>query len=74
MKYKLDIFRPGCRIGRKPMLWRRHDIFAVDDRDAKLRADKLYQTYEMTMTLTSFYLCEETGRSVFQYSTPSSLG
>lgn len=35
-KYRMDIFKPGRRLGHfGPLLWRRRDIYAADDAAAK---------------------------------------
>jgi hypothetical protein len=37
-RYRMDLFKPGRRLGHRPALWRRHDIFAFDDGAAKVTA------------------------------------
>jgi hypothetical protein len=64
-KYRMDIFKPGRRLGQsRPLLWRRRDIYASDDTAAKSAAEVLYRTHAAGRTLAKFYLCDSTGRSI----------
>ena len=66
-KYRMDIFKPGHKPGHPaPLLWRRRDIYASDDAAAKAEAEDLYRTDTAQRTLTYFYLCDSTGRSVYE--------
>ena len=66
-KYRMDIFKPGRKPGHPtPLLWRRCDIYAFDDATAKAEAEKVYRTHASQRTLTNFYLCDSTGRSIFK--------
>jgi hypothetical protein len=62
-KYRMDIFKPGHPT---PLLWRRRDIYASDDATAKTEAEELYCAYACQRTLTNFYLCDSTGRSIYE--------
>jgi hypothetical protein len=65
-KYRMDIFKPGRKPGHPaPLLWRRRDIYAPDDATAKAEADALYCADASQTTLTNFYLCDSTGRSIY---------
>jgi hypothetical protein len=67
-KYRMDIFKPGRKPGHPaPLLWRRRDIYAPDDATAKAEAEKLYSADASQMTLTNFYLCDSTGRSIYEF-------
>jgi len=68
-RYRMDIFRPGTRLGRKPALWRRHDIFALDDGAAQVDAEAYYRDHAERPTLTSFSLYSSGGR--FVYGSPA---
>jgi hypothetical protein len=70
-RYRMDIFKAGKRLGRKPALWRRHDIFALDDGAAKLEAKEYYGNHAARRTFTSFSLCSDGGRSVYEFPTKS---
>jgi hypothetical protein len=37
VRYRMDIFREGKRLGHRPALWRRHDIYASTMARQKLR-------------------------------------
>jgi hypothetical protein len=66
-KYRMDIFKPGRKPGHPaPLLWRRRDIFASDDAAAKAEAESLYRTYASQRRLTNFFLCDSSGRSIFE--------
>jgi hypothetical protein len=66
-KYRMDIFKPGPKPGHPaPLLWRRHDIYACDDATAKAEAQELYRAHASQRTLTNFYLCDSTGRSIYE--------
>jgi len=66
-KYRMDIFKPGRKPGHPaPLLWRRHDIYASDDAAAKVEAEDLYRTHASQRILTSFYLCDSAGRTIYQ--------
>ena len=66
-KYRMDIFKAGRKPGHPaPLLWRRRDIYASDDAAAKAEAEGLYHTDTAQRTLTYFYLCDSTGRSVYE--------
>jgi hypothetical protein len=65
-RYRMDIFKVGKRLGRKPALWRRHDIFALDDGAAKLEAEDYYRSHAAGPTFTSFFLCSGGGRFVYE--------
>jgi hypothetical protein len=66
-KYRMDIFKPGRKPGHPaPLLWRRHDIYASDDTTAKAKAEDLYRTHASERTLTSFYLCDSVGRTIYE--------
>jgi hypothetical protein len=67
----MDIFKVGRRLGRRPELWRRHNIFALDDGAAKLAAEEYYRDHAARPTFTSFFLCTGGGRFVFQSSARS---
>ena len=45
VRYRMDIFREGKRLGRRPALWRRHDIYALDDGAAKVEAEECYREH-----------------------------
>jgi hypothetical protein len=65
-KYRMDIFKPGRKLGHPvSLLWRRRDIYATNDADANAEAADLYRAYASQRTLTSFYLCDHAGRSVY---------
>ena len=65
-KYRMDIFKPGRKLGHPaPLLWRRCDIYASDDAAAKAEAEDLYRTHSSQRILTSFYLCDSAGRSIY---------
>jgi hypothetical protein len=65
-KYRMDIFKPGRKPGHPaPLLWRRRDIYAADDVAAKAEAEDLYRSDASRRTLTNFYLCDSTGRSIY---------
>ena len=38
VRYRMDIFREGEGLGHRPALWRRQDIYALDDGAAKVEA------------------------------------
>ena len=60
-------FKPGRKPGHPaPLLWRRQDIYASDDAAAKAAAEELYRTQAAQRTLTSFYLCDSAGRSIYE--------
>lgn len=64
-KYRMDIFEPSRKLGRpRPVLWRRHDIYASDDAAAKAEAEDLYTAHAAERRVTSFYLCDSAGRPV----------
>lgn len=66
-KYRMDIFKPGRKPGHpEPLVWRRQDIFASDDAAAKAKAEELYRAHAAQRTLTNFYLCEGTGRFIYE--------
>ena len=66
-KYRMDIFKPGRKPGHPaPLLWRRRDIYAADDAAAKAVAEDLYRTHAFQRILTSFYLCDSAGRSIYE--------
>ena len=66
-KYRMDIFKPGRKPGHPaPLIWRRRDIYASDDATAQAKAEDLYRTYASERTLTSFYLCDSVGRSIYE--------
>ena len=65
-RYRMDIFKVGKRLGRKPALWRRHDIFALDDGTAKLEAEQYYRNHAARPTFTSFLLSSDGGRFVYE--------
>jgi len=66
-KYRMDIFKPGRKPGHPaPLLWRRRDIFASDDAAAKVEAEDLYRSDASEQILTNFYLCDSTGRSIYE--------
>ena len=66
-KYPMDIFKPGRKPGHPaPLLWRRRDIYASDDAAAKAEAEHLYRTQASQRILTSFYLCDSAGRSIYK--------
>jgi hypothetical protein len=65
-RYRMDIFKAGRRLGRRPELWRRHDIFALDDGAAKLAAEEYYRAHAARPIFTSFFLCTGGGRFVSQ--------
>jgi hypothetical protein len=66
-KYRMDIFKPGRKPGHPaPLLWRRRDIYASDDAAAKVEAEDLYRTHTSEQILTNFYLCDSTGRSIYE--------
>jgi hypothetical protein len=48
------------------MLWRRRDIYAPDDATEKAEAEALYRAHTSQRTLTSFYLCDSAGRSIYE--------
>ncbi len=63
----MDIFKPGRKPGHPaPLLWRRRDIYASDDATAKAEAKELYSADASQRTLTNFYLCDSTGRSIYE--------
>jgi hypothetical protein len=65
-KYRMDIFKPGRKPGHPtPLLWRRRDIYAIDDTTAKAEAEAVYRTHASQRTLTNFYLCDSSGRSIY---------
>jgi hypothetical protein len=47
-------------------VWRRHDIFAVDDAAAIAVAGELFRVHAEQRTLVNFCLCEGTGRFVYE--------
>jgi hypothetical protein len=63
-RYRMDLFKPGRRLGHRPALWLRHDIFAFDDGAAKVAAEEYYRSHPARLTLTSFSLYSDGGRSV----------
>ena len=63
-RYRMDIFKPGTRLGRKPALWHRHDIFALNDAAARLDAEAYYRDHAERPILTSFSLYTSGGRFV----------
>ena len=66
-KYRMDIFKPGRKPGHPaPLLWRRRDIYAADDAIAKAEAEELYRAHASRRTLTNYYLCDSTGRSIYE--------
>ena len=66
-KYRMDIFKPGRKPGHPaPLLWRRHDIYASDDAAAKAEAEELYRNHASQRTLMNFYLCDSTGRPIYE--------
>jgi hypothetical protein len=66
-KYRMDIFKPGRKPGHPaPMLWRRRDIYASDDAAAKAEAEDLYRAHASQRLLTNFYLCDSSGRTIYQ--------
>ncbi len=66
-KYRMDIFKPGRRLGHfVPLLWRRRDIYASDDAAAKAAAEDLYRTDSSQRILTNFYLCDSAGRPIYE--------
>jgi hypothetical protein len=67
----MDIFRVGTRLGRKPALWRRHDIFVLDDGAAKVDAEEYYRGHAERLKFTSFFLCSEGGRFVYESAAKS---
>lgn len=69
VRYRMDIFREGERLGRRPALWRRHDIYALDDGAAKIEAEECYRDYATRLTLTSFPLYSGSGRFVGEFPT-----
>ena len=69
VRYRMDIFREGKRLGRRPALWRRHDIYALDDGAAKVAAVECYLDHATRLTLTSFSLCSSSGRFVCEFPT-----
>jgi hypothetical protein len=69
VRYRMDIFREGKRLGRRPALWRRHDIYALDDGAAKVAAEECYLDHATRLTLTSFSLCSSRGRFVCEFPT-----
>jgi hypothetical protein len=71
VRYRMDIFKVGKRLGRKPALWRRHDIFALNDGAAKLEAEEYYRNHAAGPTFTSFLLCSDGGRFVYESSAKS---
>ena len=66
VRYRMDIFKVGKRLGRKPALWRRHDIFALNDGAAKLEAEGYYRNHAARPMFTSFLLSSEGGRFVYE--------
>ena len=70
-RYRMDIFKAGRRLGRRPELWRRHDIFALDDDAATLEAEEYYRDHAARPIFTSFLLCTGGGRLVYQSSAKS---
>ena len=69
VRYRMDIFREGKRLGRRPALWRRYDIYALDDGAAKVAAEECYLDHATRLTLTSFSLCSSSGRFVCEFPT-----
>ena len=69
VRYRMDIFREGKRLGRRPALWRRHDIYALDDGAAKVEAEERYCDHASRLTLTSFSLYSGSGRFVCEFPT-----
>ena len=68
IKYRMDLFELRRKIIHpKPVVWRRHDIFAIDDGAAKVAAEKLYRAHAMQRTLTHFSLYEGAGRFVYTF-------
>ena len=65
VRYRMDIFREGKRLGRRPALWRRHDIYALDDG----AAEECYLDHATRVTLTSFSLYSGSGRFVCEFPT-----
>jgi hypothetical protein len=66
-KYRMDIYKPGRKPGHPtPLQWRRRDIYASDDASAKAEAEELYRADACQTTLTSFYLCDSIGRSIYE--------
>jgi hypothetical protein len=66
-KYRMDIFKPGRKPQHPaPMLWRRRDIYASNDAAAKAAAEDLYRIDASQRLLTSFYLCNSGGRTIYQ--------
>ena len=66
-RYRMDIFKAGTRLGRRPRLWRRHDIFALDDGAAKVAAEIYYRGHAERLDFTSFSLCESGGGFVCEF-------
>ena len=66
-RYRMDIFREGKRLGRRPALWRRYDIYALDDGAAKVAAEECYLDHATRRTLTSFSLSSSSGRFVCEF-------
>jgi hypothetical protein len=60
----MDLFKPGRRLGHRPALWRRHDIFAFDDGAAKVAAEEYYLNHPARLSLKSFSLYNGGGRFV----------
>jgi hypothetical protein len=66
-RYRMDVFKPGRKPGHPtPLLWRRYDIYASDDATAQAKAEDLYRTHSSERTLTSFYLYDSVGRSIYE--------
>src|SRR3954454_16393490 len=59
----------GKRLGRRPALWRRHDIYALDDSSAKVEAEECYRDHATRLTLTSFSLYSGSGRFICEFPT-----
>jgi hypothetical protein len=63
----LLVVKPGRRPGHPAaLLWRRRDIYASDDAAAKTEAEDLYRTHASQRILTNFYLCDSSGRTIFE--------
>jgi hypothetical protein len=60
----MDIFETSRRLGHRAALWRRHDIYALDDNAAKIAADGVYRGHAAQRPLTSFSLYTTSGRLV----------
>lgn len=68
-RYRMDIFREGKRLGRRSSLWRRHDIYALDDGAAEVEAHECYRDHATRLILISFSLCSSSGRFVCEFPT-----